>query len=154
MTKHGLTPRQRFDTHVEINDTDPDACHLWTGAKDQSGYGHFNMNGTPVKAHRAAYDFNKGAIPEGLIVRHMCDNPACVNPNHLELGTHKENTQDMMQRGRGRWPKGREHYRNKFTDEDRVLIAQLVGKGWFTLEEIATRLGVAISTVHKISKSQ
>lgn len=52
------------------------------------------------KAHRYAYEYYKGEIPKGLIIRHVCDNPRCVNPDHLMAGTHKENVHDMMTRGR------------------------------------------------------
>jgi len=74
-------------------------CWLWTGAKQASGHGVFRW-GRLVMAHRYAYQAYLGSIPKGMVVRHKCDVAACVNPDHLELGTVADNNQDMMERGR------------------------------------------------------
>lgn len=75
-------------------------CWLWTGAKNKQGYGHLKIKGKTYRAHRVSYELFNGKIPPGFLVMHKCDNPLCVNPNHLKLGTHKDNTQDMMEKGR------------------------------------------------------
>ncbi len=75
-------------------------CWIWTGAKNQDGYGATSLRGVHMAAHRASFLLYRGPIRDGLQVRHSCDTPACVNPNHLELGTHIDNMQDMTDRGR------------------------------------------------------
>lgn len=75
-------------------------CIPWDRAVDRDGYGRAKHEGKTWKAHRLAYVLAFGPIPAGLEVRHSCDNPPCVNVDHLSLGTHAENMQDMVDRGR------------------------------------------------------
>lgn len=92
------SPEQRFAE--KINKTD--SCWLWTSAFGDRGYGVFWVGGTKrsVFAHRYSYELHKGGIPDGQIVMHSCDNPACVNPDHLSTGTYKDNTQDAYRKNR------------------------------------------------------
>lgn len=78
-------------------------CWLWTGAVNNKGYGRF---GTSGYAHRFSYEFHKGPVGS-MCVLHTCDNPCCVNPDHLVLGTMKENSQDMVRKGRNNAGKGK-----------------------------------------------
>lgn len=80
----------------------PSGCWLWTGSLTANGYGQIGRDGGGgvTYAHRASYEMHIGPIPDGLHVRHRCDNPPCVNPMHLELGTHADNMRDMASRGR------------------------------------------------------
>lgn len=82
-----------------------DSCWLWTGIVDRRGYGRV-YRGRMVFAHRFSYELHVGQIPKGLIVRHSCDVPGCVNPDHLRLGTQRDNVGDMFARGRGK-PRGK-----------------------------------------------
>jgi len=90
---------QRFYALVSI--PDPDGCWLWLGAgSGEMGYGMFSMYGKRLKAHRVSYEFHVGQIPEGMLVCHTCDNPKCVRPDHLWLGTNADNMRDMVEKGR------------------------------------------------------
>lgn len=79
-------------------------CLEWLGYCDKDGYGlkSFYLDGRykTFRSHRLAYQSIHGDIPEGLVVRHTCDNPSCCNPDHLTIGTHRENIQDKLDRGR------------------------------------------------------
>ncbi len=77
-------------------------CWLWTGAKDPKGYGNVWHEGRSDKAHRVAFRLTKGPIPPGMMVLHACDRPSCINPDHLHAGTAKQNTREMIERGRAR----------------------------------------------------
>jgi hypothetical protein len=97
-----IPPLERFMDRVEKI---PEAgCWIWTGPVDTRSthlpYGRLWFNGTTVIAHRFAWETFVGPVPDGLIVCHRCDVPFCVNPAHLFLGTPKDNTQDMIRKGR------------------------------------------------------
>lgn len=79
-------------------------CLLWTGAAWPTGYGKFSIRGRLCRAHRVSWEIAHGPIPDGLLVRHDCDTPSCVNPDHLRLGTDAENSRDKVSRGRNRNP--------------------------------------------------
>ena len=92
---------------------DDSRCWVWRGAKDNRGYGRINVRGT-LLAHRYAWLLVKGRTADGLLL-HSCDNPSCVNPNHLREGTMQDNVDDAY--SRNRMPVGERHYRALCTDE-------------------------------------
>lgn len=98
-------------------------CWLWTAAKTSKGYGVFQVGWkTQKRAHRIAYELEKGNIDDGLCVCHTCDNPSCVNPSHLFLGTVKDNVDDMIDKGRKVNLQGKRNGMAKLNDKDVMAI--------------------------------
>lgn len=89
------TVEERF--FVKINKTD--SCWLWEGHLDKGGYGHFSFNRKTIRAHRVSWLLAGNIIPDGHLIRHKCRNRHCVNPEHLETGTYKDNLNDMIRDG-------------------------------------------------------
>ena len=80
--------------------TGPNDCWIWPRAKDRAGRGRLWVAGRLMLAHRAVWEAKRGPVPEGMLLCHHCDNPSCVNPKHLYVGTHKDNMRDMRVRRR------------------------------------------------------
>jgi len=96
-----------FWTKIELSDNQ---CWLWTGAKDKDGYGLFKINRIMRRAHRLMYEAFYGTFNKKLLVCHTCDNPSCVRPKHLFLGTAKDNNNDAVRKGRYKAPSGDKHW--------------------------------------------
>lgn len=133
-----MTFREKLDRHT-IPESNT-GCVLWTGCVDRDGYGITSDDGKKTRAHRAAYRIAKGDIPEKMQVCHKCDTPACVNPDHLFLGTNLDNYEDSLRKGRR--ARGQNVGRGKLTEEQvREILAD-------------TRRSGIIAQAYGVNKSQ
>ena len=127
-------------------------CLIWTGARDRDGYGVIGIGrDSQYRAHRVAFELAHGAIPAGLFVCHACDVPACVNPAHLFLGTARDNTQDMLRKGRRDILSGERHPMRKLTDADVAVIRLRRARG-DKLNAIARDFGISFQHVSALSR--
>jgi hypothetical protein len=127
---------------------DQNGCWIWQKGKSNTGYGLIsiydkNMISFTAKAHRASYMINVGPIPEGLSILHRCDNPPCCNPEHLTLGTHRQNMFDRKMKGR--------HANGNGRVIDRERVRQLFKDGK-TIIQVANELGAHFDTIKKIKR--
>lgn len=106
LLEQGTSEESRFNKYTDRSVES--GCWVWIGARSPAGYGRIRIAsrdgavGRQIYAHRWSYEHHTGPIPVGLLVMHACDNPPCVNPAHLSVGTHRDNAQDMLRKGRAR----------------------------------------------------
>lgn len=136
------SPEIRFLRY--INKYGPNSCWIWTGASSK-GYGVFKSKDKTGSAHRYSYELHKGQIPSGLFVCHHCDNPICVNPAHLFLGTASDNMQDKLKKQRQNIPKSFSSALNKISE----FAIEGILKGEFTKEQVAVEFDTHIRTVYR-----
>lgn len=136
---------ERFMSHVNVSDC---GCWLWTAYRMKNGYGLFRYPDGHHLAHRVSHRLFIGPVPDGLDVMHSCDNPACVNPEHLSAGTRTDNMRDAVRKGRMR--RGESHGRAKLVDADVIAIRESS-----ELQRVlALRYGVRQTTISKIKRGQ
>jgi len=138
-----------FWRNVDIKDN-VNECWPWIASTNQKEYGHIRVGTKMVQSHRLAYESTKGPIPEGLQVQHLCNNPGCCNPNHLELGNDSKNSRYKFQCNRQNM-KGENNPFSKLTDDQVREIHKLYNeqrklhpgfKHWQIIQPIAQMFGI------------
>lgn len=125
-------------------------CWLWLGSVNNSGYGTIWENGKHIRAHRKAWELFRGPIEHGLHACHKCDVPLCVNPDHLFLGTHRDNMRDMARKGRAGAKIGERHNMAKLTLEQ----VRAIRSDQRICRIIAIDYGVSKSTIKAVKNGQ
>lgn len=156
-----MTSEERFWSKVEKTE----GCWLWVRARTAAGYGHFYILRQHHYAHRFSYELAHGPIPTGLIVCHRCDNPQCVRPEHLFLGTDADNSRDKWSKGRGVAPTGersgsRRHPEQRPRGESAVLskltedaVRAIRARADEPRHALAAEFGVSVPTIcHVIAR--
>ncbi|MFA6325045.1 MAG: HNH endonuclease [Candidatus Paceibacterota bacterium] len=147
----------RFWTKVDKTKT----CWNWLGSKSSKGYGRFKIKGKLYSPHRISYELINGPIPKGMFICHKCDNPACVNPGHLFLGTQSDNMKDCFKKGRGvtnivpRFKKGDIPYNQEIKNPDEIRKIKIFIKENYpkiSLKEIAFKLGISYKTIRNVKR--
>lgn len=128
----------------------PGDCWEWTGNVGGSGYGRFWVNDGSVPAHRYSYEVHKGSVPEGMFTLHRCDNPVCVNPDHLFVGTALDNMRDMAAKGRSRDQRGEKNNMSKLTTDDVREIRRLHREGGYFQRQLADKFGISLSSANQV----
>lgn len=142
-------------------------CWTWTAACDRKGYGRMRFPRRHEGAHRVSWELTNGPIPEGMFVCHRCDNPPCVRPDHLFLGSHRDNMADMFAKGRdshpptfygdAHWikrhgdhrPKGGAHPQAKLTDAEVAEVRRMVAAG-STQASLCRQYGISKTHMSRI----
>lgn len=140
------TLKQRFEVKFRVTP----GCWLWTGSRFAGGYGGIRDGDRVLRAHRVSYELYRGQIPEGLHVMHRCDNPLCVNPDHLSIGTHQDNMTDMYSKGRRIAASGLHNGAAKLGEEGyrRILASNLPSL------KLAPLIGVSASRIRQIRRAE
>ncbi len=132
----------------KVIQTDDGTCWYWMAGRDKDGYGKFKFQGKFQSAHRMAWIFRHGEIPAGLHVLHKCDEPSCVSPSHLFLGTNQENMDDRT--AKDRLPRGHNHPNAKLTDEQAKYARHLYFAERHTPDALAKFFGVSAYCIRGI----
>jgi hypothetical protein len=132
-------------------------CWNWTGPTNGCERGRVYIDGETFYAYRVSYTAHVGPIPDGAQINHHCDNPACINPEHLYAGTHLDNMRDAVERGRLKLPpvrRGPENHHALLTDAQAAEIARRYAAGEATQAQLSAEYGVAVSSIGRIVRGQ
>jgi DNA-binding XRE family transcriptional regulator len=146
----GLPISERIESHIISKEN----CWLTDLACNSLGYPPIRINGKTKRLNRVIYELHKGEIPPGKFVCHKCDNPACINPNHLFLGTPQENMDDKVTKNRQSRSKGSLHGLAKLDEEKVLEIKRLLAETNLTQKEIAKKYGVCHQTISYIKNGK
>lgn len=149
MQKRYRSAAERFDAFADKSGG-PDACWPWTAHVSPNRYGIITLDdGTKTQPHRYAQERFNGPIPEGMVVRHRCDNKPCVNPAHLLIGTKADNSRDAYERGLV--PRGSDHHFARLTEADIPVIRAKLREG-VSESRIAAMFGVSRGAINNIRR--
>jgi len=129
-------------------------CWMWIDAIRPDGYGEIHVDRRTVLAHRVSYELHNGEIKDGMCVCHSCDNPACVNPAHLFIGTHNDNMQDMIKKGRNNQAKGESAGHAKLTEANVIQIRACKHELGTTNKELARLYDVSEECIRQIHRRE
>ena len=147
-------PLKSISEHMKNYQLDSKGCWIFGGNHDKNGYGIFmHGRGKQLRAHRVSFEFHHGGLNAEMLVCHSCDNPSCINPNHLFMGTPKDNTQDMIKKGRRANQKGSKHPSAKLNEDQICLIKNQRSSGK-TLKDIASQFNVSFQAISSICKGK
>lgn len=131
----------------------PDECWMWTGYKNNMGYGQYAVFPNPPQgSHRIAYALKNGGIPAGINVCHKCDNPLCCNPTHLFLGSQKDNIRDMG--AKGRHATGPRNGNSKMSPETIAAIRSDYANGGISLKGLGRKHGCSDTWIARIVRGE
>jgi len=135
----GRPPRPMLERYWEKVDKSEDGCWNWTSALDGWGYGVFFLKdrSCAFKAHRLSWEIHFGPIPEGMLICHHCDNPKCVRPDHLFVGTPKDNIRDCV--NKGRWIQPPQPHKSQIQRGEKVCFAKLTAEKVFQIRRLALK---------------
>lgn len=135
---------------ARVDRTNADGCWEWRGNRNGAGYGLVSIRyGRAHRAHRVAWELIMGPIPDDMVICHRCDNPPCVRPEHLFLGTKKDNTQDMLRKERDR-ARGERQVNSVLTNADVVSMREQYASGDVSQQELIARFGVSAGQVSEV----
>jgi hypothetical protein len=145
--KFNSTAVSRFWKYVRKTDF----CWEWMGQRDRDGYGRFrptSLDSDRTGSHRFSYElFNDVTLESGVLVCHSCDNPSCVNPQHLFVGTHQDNVNDMFNKNRENKARGGQFKRTKLQAADVLRIRRVYKKRIYTMKCLAEEYQVSVGSI-------
>ena len=142
-------PRSIEETmEIYVPNRNANECWEYQGHRDKRGYGRMYLNCKQGFAHRYIYQHFKGDLKPGQLLRHTCDNPPCVNPDHLIPGNDADNMRDMVERGRQ--AKGSRHRAAKVTESQVMEMRRQYARGNVTMQQLATRYGLTLTPVSQL----
>ena len=138
--------KKKLLSSIKINEN---GCWEWQKAKHRQGYGHCPYKRKCLLAHRVSWMVFKGNLPDDILVCHHCDNPPCINPDHLFLGTDKDNTLDHIKKGKSKKSRGENHYFSKLTEKE-VKEMRKMRERKIKIKDISRKFNIHVSTAKNI----